>query len=877
MNFSLVFSCRLFMRNPFCLSASHVFRVFRVFRIAVIVATSIAVSVVTSILSVRPPSVLAQQQAPPKPETKRILGIKVEGNASIDEASIINLSGLVIGDEIPMGGAPSSRVAEALRSLWKRKQFTNVGIEIDRVTATGVYLKIKVAEASHVSSIEIIGNETASNKDLTKAADKNPGDLISDYDLNLIQKAIKQVYEKNGKQFVKVETTLTTPDSASPDRTKLGYKKLLIRIKESPAFYVSNVEFTGNNSFTQRELAGALENTQTKEWWQFWKSTKFDKKKYEKDKDGLVTFYRKNGFMDASLISDSLTYNEADETVAVRMRVEEGNRVYIRNINFEGNLVYPPEFLQFRLGFVKGDVYNVEKFDQNLNGNQEQSDVSALYMNNGYLTARMEKDDSKRIGTDSVDILVRVREGQQFTVRRVEIEGNIKTRDKVIRRELFTRPGSYFSRAAIIRGVRSLGQLNYFNPEKLRPDIKLADNSQVDVVYKVEERSADTFNASVGFAGAFGVTGSIGITLNNFSIGEPLAGGGGQIFNFNWEFGGRGSQLGQGFGAGGGFGFQSGLNTFNFGFTEPWLFDEPTTLGFNIFDQRQSQQFSGFGGFQQTGASINIGRRFRVPDDFFRGDWIIRGQYSETSGSSFFFVNGLDMSIQQSISRISIDNAIFPTDGSRFSLTTKWSLGALGIGQFDYLKNTLDFDVYTPLLQIADQNRLVLRITSSMNYVTGLRDDNSIPPLERYQLGGTALGGFGLTPLRGYPDRSIGPRQLSQTDNRRGSKDEFGNDLGGQPIGGQVMFTSAVELRFAVTLNPVPIYVIGFLEGGNVWDRLANVNPLDLKRSAGVGVRLLLNPIGLLGFDYGYGFDRVAPIGQDNGQPQFRFQFQFGR
>jgi outer membrane protein insertion porin family len=796
-----------------------------------------------------------------RPQTARILGIDVEGVTTLDKAAVINLSGLLIGDEIPIG-APSSKLADAIKSLWRRKQFTDVSIVIDRVTATGVYLKIKVSEASHVSSIEIIGNESLSNKDILKATDKSPGDLISDYDLNLIQKAVKQLYEKDGKQFAKVSATLEPTDT-------VGYKRLVLTIKESSAFYVTSVNFIGNKNFTQRELAGALENTQTKEWWQIWKSTKFDKKKYEKDKEGLVNFYRKHGFADAYIVKDSLRYDEAEEAVHVYITVEEGQRIYIRSITFEGNLVYPSQFLQYRLGLKPGDVYNMELFDQNLLGNQEQSDVSALYMNAGYLTSRMEKDDSRRVG-DSVDIVVRVREGTQFTIRRVEIEGNTKTKDKVIRRELFTRPGDYFSRAAIIRGIRMLGQLNYFNPEKLRPDVKLADNSQVDIVYKVEERSADTFNASVGYAGAFGLTGSIGITLNNFSISEPLQGGGGQVFNFNWEFGGAGTT---------GFG-NLGINTFNIGLTEPWLFDEPTTVGFNLYDTQYRFPFQ----MRLSGGAVNLGRRFRVPDEFFRGDWQIQGRFVQQdqnqSSNNAFFRNGLEVTLRQTISRISIDNAIFPTDGSRFSFTTQFAGGAIGLGQIDYWKNLLDFDIYTPLLQIGDQNRLVLRLSSAFGFITYLDQaaGDNVPPIERFYMGGTALGGFALTPLRGYPDRSIGPRTESTINGiQRGRKDEFGNESGFNPIGGLAQLTTAVELRFAVTLNPVPVYAIAFLEAGNVWDKVSNVNPFDLKRSAGIGVRLLLNPIGLLGFDYGYGFDRVAPIAQDNGLPQFRFQFQFGR
>jgi outer membrane protein insertion porin family len=475
-----------------------------------------------------------------------------------------------------------------------------------------------------------------------------------------------------------------------------------------------------------------------------------------------------------------------------------------------------------------------------------------------------------------VDIIIRVFERNQFTIRRVEIEGNTKTKDKVIRRELFVRPGDYFNRAAIIRSVRALGQINYFNPEKLRPDVKLADNSNVDVSFKVEERSNDTFNASFGYAGVFGFTGSVGITLNNFSVTEPLQGGGGQIFNLNYERGGGFGQ--QGFGASQ-FSFAQGaIETFTLGLTETWLFDEPTTLGVNLFSTQQLLFNS-----QRIGASVNIGRRFRFPDDYFRGDWVVQGldnRLINAAGANVntaFFIPGLEFSVTQTISRISIDNALFPSDGSRFSLQTKLSGGAFGLGVIDYFKNQFSLESFTPLLQIAEQNRLALRLNAELGYVTSLgaanvNTKNFIPPLERYYMGGTVLGGFAITPLRGYPDRQIGTRTVQE-----------GAVQGGLPDGGRAMMLLNAELRFAVTLNPVPIYAMAFVEAGNVWDNASQINPFDLKRSAGVGVRFLIQPIGLLGFDYAYGFDRLVglngqPIRVDeNGPPGWRFHFQFGR
>lgn len=805
-----------------------------------------------------------QQQRQQKPVPIKILGLRVESPTPVDTASVLFYAGLEVGDFIDARGG---RIQDAIKSLWKRRQYSDVDIVVDRVTfdGTGVYLNVKVKEATHISTIKINGNSAISNKDILKAFDKKDGDVFTPYDLELGRKAVKQLYDKESKPFAKVEVRKEATDT-------LNVYRIVLDIKESVTFYVNSIVFPGAKNFTDAEIAGAFEDTKTKQWWEIWKNNKFEQKKYEKDKnEKLMTFYRKNGFIDAQVLGDSLAFNDSLESVDIRIKVDEGQKVYIRNISFEGNLVFPSIYLEYRLQMQKGDLYNADKFDKNLQGNEEQNDVASLYMNNGYLTARVEKEE-KRVAPDSVDIVVKVFERNQFTIRRVEIEGNTKTKDKVIRRELFVRPGDFFNRAAIIRSVRFLGQLNFFNQEKLRPDVKLADNSQVDITFKVEERSNDTFNASFGYAGAFGFTGSVGITLNNFSVAEPLQGGGGQIFNLNYERGGGFGNQGAGFNnsfAGG------ALSTFTLGLTEPWLFDEPTTLGFNIFD---TQNF--FFSNQRTGVSVNIGRRLRWPDDFFRADWVLQGLNNQilqggqlSAQSTQFFARGLEFALSQTISRISIDNGMFPTEGSRFVFATKVSGGSIGLGQMDYFKNQLTLESYTPLLQIAEQNRLTLRLNADMGYVTGLNPATElIPPLELYYMGGTVLGGFAITPLRGYPDRQIGPRLPQE-----------GNPQGTTPQGGRAMMLLNAELRFAVTLNPVPIYAMAFVEAGNVWDRISSVNPFDLKRSAGVGVRFLINPIGLLGFDYAYGFDPIlgldgTRVGDSNGtSPGWRFHFQFGR
>ncbi|MBI3258025.1 MAG: outer membrane protein assembly factor BamA [Ignavibacteriae bacterium] len=763
------------------------------------------------------------------PRKYKIAGISVEGNKFSDEQTIISLSGLRVGSEVDI---PGRELQDAIKSLWLRNQFSDVDIVVEKSTPLGVFFTIKVKEYSRFSWLEVIGSDKVSYSDIKKAVGHSRGDILSPYDAYLSAKAVKALYDKEGMMYATVKPEIVPTDTAS-------YSRLVLTIQEGVEFHVSSVSFTGNTKVSSGDLEGALEDTHSKPWWKFWRSSKFDKNKYDEDKVKLIQEYKRRGFIDAEIIRDTLKFDPPNEEVAIQIDVREGKQFILRSVHFEGNTVYPEELLIRRLSVRTGEPYDVERFDKNLSANEDQTDVASLYLDNGYLSYQGVKEE-KRVGEDSVDIVVRVFEKDRFTIRRVEIIGNTKTKDKVIRRELYTRPGDYFSRSAIIRSIRALGVLNYFNPEALQHKdlVKPVDNTRVDVIYKVEERSTDTFNASLGVAGSLGLTGSVGVTFNNFSISEPLRGGGGQILNINAEFG-------QG----------STYQTTSISFTEPWLNNEPTTLGVNLYRTRQQYTYD----LEQIGGQINIGRRLRWPDDYFRVDGSLRIQSLNNRGSSVY-AQGLssEISVGGSISRVSLDNLVFPTSGSKFIYSSQIALGSVGLGTTDYWKNSVQFEFINPLLSIDGNTRLVLYLTSDMGYVTGVgKDTTNIPPNQRFYMGGNGLGGFNLTPLRGYPDNSLGP---INSDN--------------YVLGGRLMMRHNLELRFALSLNPMPIYLLAFAEAGNVWDGLQHADPFDLKRSAGVGVRLLLNPIGLLGFDYGYGFDPIGAVGEKSG---WRFHFQFGR
>ena len=760
----------------------------------------------------------------------KILGISVAGNKLSEPAAIIGNSGLKIGDEITV---PGEQTRNAILRLWNLKIFANVDIQAENFIENGVYLLIMVEEFPRLEKVEYAGNEELDADDLDKKINLTKGQIISPQEISRVSKVIKKAYEEEGYLQAQISSELID----APDASSKGRKILKFTVDEGYDARVREIQFFGNTHFEDDELESELPDVNTTSWWKFWRSGKLERKKYDEAKKKLVEFYKKNGFRDAELVSDSVVFSEDKEDIILKLVVFEGPQFKIRNITWEGNTVFPTEALEQRLGFLPGEVYDMEKFEQNLRGNQDQTDVASMYLDNGYLTVQLEPEEHK-IGENEIDIAIRVRERNQFKIAGVDIRGNTKTQERVIRRELYVRPGDYFSRSNIIRSIRQLSVLNYFNPEKIKPDTKFVDDKNVDIVLEVEEKSSDTFNASVGYSGAFGATGALGLTFNNFDITEPFSGGGGQVLNFDWQFG-EGSRY----------------RTFSVSFREPWVYDTPTSFGFSLYDTKQDYYYS----IHQQGGTISLGRRFKFPDDYFSATWTFRFQRLDVQnvGSSYYYQQGQSsqLSISQVIQRNSVNSPLFPTQGSNISLFTEIAGAPILPGTAQYNKHLFSVDWYMPVL---NSSRVALYFGSQVGAIFPYKKDSYVPYIETYYMGGTGLGQIATTPLRGYEDRSIGPV-----------------NAGGQYIPAHAMAKHTAELRFNVALNPIPIYFLAFAEAGNTWENLAKSEMFDLKRSAGLGARLLINPIGLLGFDYGYGYDNVdAGIKSPAG---WKFHFQFGR
>ncbi|MCI0707701.1 MAG: outer membrane protein assembly factor BamA [Ignavibacteriae bacterium] len=769
------------------------------------------------------PAVSVYAQNVRQPEVYRILGISVQGQRSADANAIIANTGLKVGDEIAV---PGQQTRTAIERLYGLRLFADVQIYIENRTPEGVYLQIRVRENPRLERVEVKGNDELSEDDILKTVSMVKGQIVSEHEVSSFIRQLKAKYDEEGYLNAVIRDTLLASEDTTSSRVVLKFI-----IDEGQKIVVDRILFYGNTQFDDDDLKGEMSETSERAWWKFWASNKFEKKKYEEDKQLILKFYRKNGYRDAEILKDSISYSDDKKYLAIDIFVHEGPQYKVRNIAWDGNTVYPDDVLSARLGFQSGDIYDTGKLEENLYRNEAENDVSSLYMNNGYLFFQVEPEE-QRIAADSIDLTFHVRERNKFKIGQVRITGNTKTYEKVIRRELYTRPGDDFSRELVIRSARQLSQLNYFNPEKIRPDVKPVDDKTVDLEYAVEEKPSDTFNMSVGYSGFFGFNGALGLSFNNFSLKEPLRGGAGQVLTFDWQFG-EGSSF----------------RTFSIGFQEPWLYDTPTLFGVNLFDTRQRYGVD----VHTTGASIRIGRRLRWPDDFFRVDWTVRAQRSNVIEGLGYYREGVtsQFGIAQVISRNSTDSPIFPSSGSNFSLLTEINGGPFLPGNARYHKHIFSAEWYVPVF---GSPRIALATSSTIGFIFEFENNTRISPYELFYMGGTGLGQFQTTPLRGYEDRSVGPSDGDQ--------------------GGFAMLKHQVELRFALALNPIPIYTLFFAEAGNVWLNHSIQDPFNLRRSAGMGVRLMINPIGLVGFDYGYGFDPPLPGG---GTPGWKFHFQFGR
>ena len=768
-----------------------------------------------------------------------VLGITVEGNQSGSAETIIAQSGVRKGDKISL---PSDAIRKAMSRIWSQNIFSDVDIEVSKISpqtdgTDGIYLVIHVKELSRLDSVIIRGNSNLTQAEINKVITFYKNDFVRPWDADNGARKIKVLYAKEGYQYAKVET------ATEPTTDGTGKVRLIYTITEGTEVVVRHINFSGNIKMTAGDLRGAMSETAEKKWWKIFSSGKFDQKKYDDDKKKIIGYYHTKGFRDATIISDSIWVTNGED-LSILINVYEGNQYFIRNIGVTGNEVFTEAEILRGVGLRKGDVYNSELLEANLKGpTPEFNDVSSLYYDRGYLV-NVGKEESI-VGADSIDLTIRVLEGKRNYFRNIEIAGNTKTKDYVIRRSLYTRPGDAFSRSGIIRSLRELSQLNYFNAEKLEPKVNFVpDASQVDVTYSLEEKSSDTFNASIGYGGTQGLLGSIGVSFNNFDIADPLHGGAGQIFGISAEFG------------------QSQYRTLSLSFQEPWLFQEPTLFGVSVYSTTSNYYYA----VDRLGASVSLGRRLKWPDDFFRIDGTIRAESTNIKTGGGVYTPGKhdETSFEVRLSRNSTDDPLFPSVGSEF--TYQGRIAYLPITSTppnepaNYYLNTLTMKFFSPLAQFGSAQKLVLVTGIDVGQIGGLGPNPFVTPSEKFVMGGAGLSsGLRTLSLRGYDDASVGVQR---------------SPSGNFSEGGAAYMRYVAELRFQISREPIPLFILAFAEAGNVWKDWSHADPFGLKRSLGVGVRVQVPAVGLLGIDLGYGFDSPYNFGEKSG---WKTHFQFGR
>jgi outer membrane protein insertion porin family len=737
--------------------------------------------------------------------------IRIEGNVAADSGLIMLNSGLYRGANIT-----ADHVQRAIKNLWQLNIFSNIQIVAERQVSDRIDLVIRVEEFPRLEDWTIEGNEKLKQKDVNKEMGFYKGMVFTPFVQYKGKKTLINKYKEEGYLLAQVEIKNTILEGNRVTSQ--------IVITEGKKVQVRRIQVFTKGQLDPEKIRKALKKVKEKRWW---RGADFNREKYETDKQNLLTFCRKEGFRDAEIERDSVYYSEDKRDLYIDVYVDEGHQYYFGDITFEGQTIFPEEILRSQMIVQKGDVYNQENFEKSIREN-----LQNLYYNEGYLFANILPLEVP-VSQDTVDVRIRINEGHVVRIKEINITGNTKTHEKVIRREFKIYPGDTFNRTRLERSVRDVWVLNYF--ANVVPDVKLLpnDDKHINLDVNIEERSTDTANMSAGFSQRDGFIGSIGISLNNFSLKHPLAGGDGQRLTLQWDFG-------------------KFYRNLSLSFIEPWAFGSTTLLGFSIFDTRFSGAFRPWDG-SERGGTIQAGRRFRWPDSFFRGDWIWRIAQNEIFNIRSSSITGplavtqerksSQISITQVIRRDSRNRPEFPTFGSVFNMRTKLAGGPLQ-GDEDFLKNVLTFEWYVPM-----KLGFVFYLENTFGTIHRLRDNSYINPNELFFMGGSGLGYS--ESLRGYDDGRVGP-----------------------PGGGLSMARITSELRIPVAPNPT-IFVLLFAEAGNTWANFEDTNLSELRRSVGVGARLFMPLLGIIGVDFGYGFDYYDIFG--NRQGEWKVHFKFGQ
>jgi outer membrane protein insertion porin family len=796
---------------------------------------------------------------PARPQEFIIADITISGVKYLNSDQILSFIGLTIGDTIQL---PNEDVSFALRRLWAQRHFSDISLTATKVVDNKIYLDLNLAERPRVSSWNFSGAKKGERTDLNEKLRLRRGSELSDYIIKVSVDAIKNYYSEKGFRLAEVNV-IQENDTIVPNAVKVTFD-----IKKNKKVKIKKIVFEGNKNIKPGKLRNSMKKTKDMRLRNLFSSKKFNDQEYSNDKENLIRYYHEKGYRDATILSDSVFYIN-EKRLGINIKVEEGQRYYFRNISWVGNTILPSIVLNNILGIKKGDVYDVVAMEKMLHNDQES--VSTQYMDQGYLFFDVQPVEVN-IVADSIDIEMRIFEGKQATFNRINITGNTKTNEHVIRRELWTQPGYLFSKSNFERSLRELAQSNNFDQEKLLTPgegYKIIPNERdgtADVTYNVEEKSNDQIELSGGYGGNTFIA-TIGLRFSNFSLSRifkkdawrPIPSGDGQTLALRFQTNG------------------SYYTAASISFTEPWLGGKkPTSLSVSAYYTRETNASYYFQSVTQSletyGLSVGIGQRLKWPDTYFTLYTGISLQHYVLNNWTgyFLFADGIsnNFSINIILGRNSTDQPVYPRRGSDFSLglqiTPPYSLlsgkdyknvsDSERYKWIEYHKWTFKSALYTQLI-----GDLVLMTRAQFGFLGYFNSDWGYSPFESFVLGGDGMSGFNRygqenIALRGYKNSSITPRINNA-------------------YAGHIYDKFTIELRHPVIMQPqANIFAYIFFEGGNAWSSFERFNPFAIKRAAGVGVKLMLPIVGVLGIDWGYGFDNIPDYpGAGGGQIHFTF------
>lgn len=794
------------------------------------------------------------------PKEMVIGGVTIIGTEFLDKDVIITISKLTKGDRITV---PGDATSNAVKNLWGQGLFDDVKLNISEIRSDTVFFEIVVVERPRLTRIELLGLKKGEIGDVNEKLNDKTGKVVNENLLKTTTDIIKKHFTEKGFLFTDV-TIVQRKDTTAANNMILD-----IKVDKNDRVKISEVLFTGNKDFKNKTLKKYLKKTKEKAIYKVFGAGKFLQNKYEEDKLSMISKMHEKGYRDAEIIKDT-TYRSGENTIGVKIDLYEGPKYYFGNITWAGNAKYSTAGLDAILAIKKGEVFSEKKLDRKLSNSPGADDVSSLYMNDGYLTFNVDPVQTKIHG-DTIDLEIRMYEGPQYTINKIMVKGNELTNDKVILREIRTKPGQKFSKELIVRSTREIAQLGNFDDTKTDPKpININPNDgTVDIEYNVVEKPSDQIELSGGFGGGR-VVGTLGLTFNNFSARnlfnmsawKPLPKGDGQKLSIRGQTNGKFYQ------------------SYNFSFSEPWLGGKkPIYFGISAFTSLQSNGLNNNHPEQQkirlNGMTFSLGQRLKWPDDYFQANTSINlQQYILNNYNQFIFATGTsyNFNLTQEFSRSSIDAPIFPTSGSNLKLTIQATPPFSLLNNKNYAiatdKEKYRFTEYHKW-KFESQwfqriyGKMVLKAQAQFGFLGVYNQVVGQSAFERFKLGGDGMQGFDflqgseIIAMRGYANNAVIPA---------GS-----NPVIAQGSGSPLFNKYVLELRHPITASQTAtIFILAFAEGGNTWNSFRDFAPFNVRRTAGVGARVFLPIFGLLGIDYGFAFDKIPGL-PDNGRQPFTF------